>query len=182
MLSEWFDTAPIGILAVILSATGVYLIVITLTRLSGLRSFSKMSSFDFVMTVAIGSIVASTVLLKDPPLLRAAFALAAVFGLQYGIAWLRERSSDFSGLVDNEPLLLMDGADVLEENLRKARVTKDDLRAKLREANVLDPSEVRAVVLETTGDISVLHGDPDGTPLNPDLLRNVRGAERRTSS
>ncbi|MGI9173790.1 MAG: DUF421 domain-containing protein [Rhodothermales bacterium] len=181
MLSDWFETSAIGILAVILSAIGVYILVIALTRLAGLRSFSKMSSFDFVMTVAIGSIVASTVLLKDPPLFRAAFALAAVFGLQYGIAWLRERSSDFSSLVDNEPLLLMDGPNVLEENLKKARVTKDDLRAKLREANVLDLSQVRAVVLETTGDISVLHGEADGPALNPDLLRGVHGADRLTS-
>ena len=182
MLSEWFDTSAIGILAVILSAIGVYAVVILLTRLNGLRSFSKMSSFDFVMTVAIGSIVASTILLENPPLLRAAFALAAVFGLQYGIALLRERSPDFGRLVDNEPMLLMDGPEVIEANLRKTRVTRDDLRAKLREANVLDLKEVRAVVLETTGDISVLHGEPGGTPLDPDLLRDVRGAERLTSS
>ena len=181
MLSEWFDTSTIGIVAVILSATGVYALVIAMTRLAGLRSFSKMSSFDFVMTVAIGSIVASTVLLENPPLLRAAFALGAVFGLQYGIAWLRERSSSFSSLVDNEPLLLMDGPDVIEEHLKKARVTEDDLRAKLREANVLDLSQVRAVVLETTGDISVLHGDADGPALNADLLRGVRGVDQLRS-
>ena len=181
MLSDWFNISAISILAVLLSAIGVYALVIFLTRLVGLRSFSKMSSFDFVMTVAVGSMVASAVLLKDPPLFRAAFALASIFGLQYGIALLRQRSSRFSGLVDNEPLLLMDGPDVIEENLRKARVTEDDLRAKLREANVLDPSEVRAVVLETTGNISVLHGEAGGTPLNPVLLRGVRSADRLTS-
>lgn len=181
MLSEWFDTSGTGILAVILSAIGVYAAVIALTRVAGLRSFSKMSSFDFVMTVAIGSLVASAVLLEDPPLLRAVFALATVYGLQYGVAWLRRASPRFSSLIDNEPLLLMDGPEVLEENLRKARVTKDDLRAKLREANVLDPRQIRAVVLETTGDITVLHGDPNGPELDPGLLRGVRGSERIAS-
>ncbi len=75
-------------------------------------------------------------------------------------------------LVDNKPLLLMDGPKVLDENLRKSRVTMPDLRAKLREANITDPDrEVLAVVLETTGDISVLSGDG---PLDPTLLEGIR--------
>jgi uncharacterized membrane protein YcaP (DUF421 family) len=75
------------------------------------------------------------------------------------------------GLVDNAPLLLMDGRGVLEDNLASARVTHDDLRAKLRDANVLDTGQIHAVVFETTGDVSVLHGDE---PLDPEVLRGVR--------
>lgn len=63
--------------------------------------------------------------------------------------------------MDNSPLLLMDGPTVIEDNLRKARVTRGDLRSKLREANVTRLSQVRAVVFETTGDISVLHEKGD---------------------
>jgi uncharacterized membrane protein YcaP (DUF421 family) len=81
-------------------------------------------------------------------------------------------------LVDNPPLLLMAGAQVLHDNLRRARVTEADLRAKLREANVLHPGQVRAVVFESTGDLSVLHGPADGPPLHPALLAGVRDAER----
>jgi uncharacterized membrane protein YcaP (DUF421 family) len=69
----------------------------------------------------------------------------------------------------------------LHENLRRANVTEDDLRAKLREANVLTWDQVRAVVLETTGGISVLHTDDPDTRLEPELLENVRGAERLTA-
>jgi uncharacterized membrane protein YcaP (DUF421 family) len=81
-------------------------------------------------------------------------------------------------VVDNEPLVLMAGDRILRDNLNKSRVTENDLWAKLREANVLDPQEVRAVVLETTGDISVLHGQPDRVALHPCLLRGVRDADR----
>ncbi len=65
--------------------------------------------------------------------------------------------------MDNSPLLLMDGSTVIEDNLRKARVTRGDLRSKLREANITRLSQVKAVVFETTGDISVLHESGDGT-------------------
>jgi uncharacterized membrane protein YcaP (DUF421 family) len=56
-------------------------------------------------------------------------------------------------------------------------MTRSELRAKLREANVLEWSQIRAVVLETTGDVSVLHGDEGGTPLDPSLLEGVDGVE-----
>lgn len=74
--------------------------------------------------------------------------------------------------MDNSPLLLMDGATVLENNLRKARVTRGDLRSKLREANVTRLSQVKAVVFETTGNISVLHERGDGN-LEVWLMKDV---------
>lgn len=177
-MTGWFLVPTPPLLAVVLSTVGIYIVLVALTRLSGLRSFSKMSGFDFAMTVAIGSIIATTILSKNPPLLQAAVGLASVYAVQYVIGWLRKRTDWVEKLVDNEPLLLMAGEDMLPDNMKKARVTEHDLWAKLREANVLHPREVRAVVFETTGDISVLHGDPDGPPLDPRLLTSVRDCER----
>ncbi len=74
--------------------------------------------------------------------------------------------------MDNEPLVLMVEGEVIAENLRRARVTRDDVLEKLRQANVHRLSDVRAVVLETTGDVSVLSGD---VPLDDALLDDVRG-------
>ncbi len=165
-----------ALLYVLLSTLGIYASVILLTRLGGLRSFSKMSGFDFAVTVAIGSLIAMVLATKDPPLVQGIVALAALYATQAGIAILRRRSTWVSRLVNNEPLLLMDGAEVLQENMDKASMTKADLRAKLREANVLSLDEIRAVVMETTGDVSVLHGPPDGRELDGDLLDGVRGS------
>ena len=55
----------------------------------------------------------------------------------------------------------MKNGEILEDNLKKCKVTISDLKAKLREANVIQISEVKAVVFESTGDISVLHGSED---------------------
>lgn len=171
-MEKYFDASFPSLVVICINAIGIYVAVILFTRIAGKRSFSKMSSFDFAMTVAIGSILASTVLSSSVSLLQGIVGLAAVYALQISAAILR-RFKFFSNLIDNEPLLLMDGSTILQHNLKKARVTNDDLRAKLREANVINLSQVRAVVFETTGDISVLHAG-DAKILEDWLLKDVQ--------
>lgn len=170
---SWVTTSVTAAFMVLLSAVGIYLSVLIFTRIAGLRSFAKISGFDFAVTVAIGSLIATTVITEDPPLLQAAIGLASLYVLQIGMAVLRTRSAAVRSAVDNAPLLLMDGDRVIRDNLRKARMSESDLRAKLREANVLQLDEVRAVVMETTGDVSVLHGPPDGRFLDDRMLDGV---------
>ena len=177
-MTDWFTTTPEALLATVLSALGIYVVLIALIRLVGLRSFSKMSSFDFAMTIAVGSVLASAILSASTPLPQAAIALASLFGIQFGIAWLRKHTVWMEHVVDNEPLVLMTREGMVRENMTRVRVTEHDIWAKLREANVLTVDEVRAVVFESTGDISVLHGDPDGPQLEACLLSGVRDAER----
>ncbi|MCR2832678.1 DUF421 domain-containing protein [Parerythrobacter lacustris] len=145
--------------------------VILLVRVIGLRSFSKMTSFDFVMTVAMGSLVATASQSSDwPAYLQALAAMAGLFAIQFTVARLRRASSGFRDAIQNEPLLLMRDGVVIDEALKRSRVSREDLWAKLREANVLDLGQVRAAILETTGDMSILHGDH----LEDRLLDGVR--------
>lgn len=171
-MEKWFEASWTSIIAICITAVVIYLAVIIFTRLAGKRSFSKMSSFDFAMTVAIGSILASTILSKSVSLVQGIVGLAMVYVLQIGIAILR-RSSHIEKLVDNKPMLLMQGSTVIHENLKRARVTESDLRSKLREANVLELSQVRAVVFEATGDISVLHSKDESVELEDWLMEGV---------
>jgi len=166
-LSDWFTIRNI-----ILSAVIVYVAIVVFTRVFGKRSFSKMSSFDFAATIAIGSIIASTLLSASVSLIEGLSGLLTVYILQALIAYLRKFNT-LRKLVDNDPLLLMEGRYILYENLQKARVTEDDLRAKLREANVLELKDVRAVVFESTGDISVLHTSDSNKKLDTWLLEGV---------
>ena len=156
-----------------LTALIIYGTVILLSRIVGLRSFAKMNTFDFAITIAIGSIIASTVM-GGASAMRGVIAMATLLGLQTIIAWAKVRFKAVSNVADNTPLLLMDGETILYDNMKAAMVTIDDLRGKLREANVIEMSQVRAVVLENTGDVSVLHAsDPDVT-LADWLLEGVR--------
>jgi uncharacterized membrane protein YcaP (DUF421 family) len=179
--SAWLDLRWEEAVVVLLSVVVLYAALIGLTRLMGLRSFAKMSAFDFANTVAIGSLFGTAIATTDPSVAVALVAFAGLYTTQKVVAMVRKRTRAVERLVDNEPLLLMDGPEILHENLRRANVTEDDLRAKLREANVLTWDQVRAVVLETTGGISVLHTDDPDTRLEPELLENVRGAERLTA-
>lgn len=143
----------------LLSAIGIAWIIF-LVRIVGLRSFSKMTNFDFVMTVAMGSLLAGVSQSQQwTGFLQTVTAMACLFAVQYFVSRLRRRFSSFDALVQNTPVLLMKDGVVLHDALRATRVAEEDLIAKLREANALDFASVRAVVLETTGDISVLHGD-----------------------
>ena len=169
----WIAAEGDAALMVVLSAVALYALLILFTRLVGLRSFSKMSGFDFAITIAIGSVFASVTLWQKPTLVDGAVALGALFGLQFVVGNLRKRLPVVTGLIDNAPLLLMDGTTVLSDNLRRANMTEADLRAKLREANVTQLEQVRAVVMESTGDVSVLHAPPDAPALDDALLADV---------
>ena len=114
---KWFEASTASLIAIVLTAIGIYIATILFTRLAGKRSFSKMSSFDFAMTVAIGSVIATTILSKSVSLLQGAVGLAAVYLLQISVAMLR-RFSIVQKLIDNQPMLLMDGEEILHENLQ----------------------------------------------------------------
>lgn len=172
-MEKWFEASATSLIAIAVSAIGIYIAIILFTRLAGKRSFSKMSSFDFAITIAIGSIIASGILSSSVSLVQGIFGLAVVYVLQSGVAFLR-RYNWFQESLDNSPLLLMDGQNILYKNLKKAHVTESDLRSKLREANVIELSEVRAVVFEATGDISVLHSAQENKKLEPWLLKGVQ--------
>lgn len=163
---------------VVVSVFAAYLVVLTCIRFVGLRSLAKMSPTDFVWTVATGSLLASTVASPKPSLVVALVAFVTIFGLRLTTSVVRRRTEWFSRVAENEPILLMEGSEVLEENLRATEVTRQDLFAKLRESNVTRLEQVLAVVMETTGDISVLHSaDPDRS-LEASLLEDVRRAAR----
>lgn len=177
-MTKWLTATTPELLMVVLCCAITYTAILVYTRLTGLRSFSKMSASDFAMTVAVGSLFASTISSPDPSLALGLTALAGLFMGQWLLAVLRTRVSWVGKLVDNEPLLLMSGPEILEDNLRQANVSRADLYGKLREANVLNFDQVVAVVFETTGDISVLHSDDPGARVDREILETVIDRDR----
>ena len=144
--------------------------IVLLTRVNGLRSFSKMTSFDFVMTVAVGSLLAGAAQASEwSGFVQPLIAIGALFLTQFLMSRLRKDSDPFENAIGNDPVILMRNGEFLDEALTRTRVSRADMIAKLREANVLELSRVRAAVLESTGDVSVLHGDT----LDDVLLENI---------
>lgn len=128
-------------------------------RIVGLRSFSKMTAFDFVVTVATGSLLAGAVTVENwSAFIQNIGGITMLLASQFAIAKMRITDLRIVDMATNDPVWLMKDGKFIDDNLKTTRVTRDDVYAKLREANALQLSEVRAVILETTGDISVLHG------------------------
>ena len=166
---EPFSTLVIAVFSVLL----IFSVVILITRIAGLRTFAKMSSFDFASTIAIGSILASVVMNTGQSIVKGAVALATIIAFQTFFAYMKRKSQKFSTIFNNTPILIMDGNEILYDKLAQTNVSEEDLIAKLREANVRNFDEVLAVVLECTGDISVLHSS-DATNWDRDkMLKGV---------
>ncbi|MFO7652704.1 MAG: DUF421 domain-containing protein [Candidatus Krumholzibacteriia bacterium] len=141
-------TASIGVLA--------YVSLIFFLRISGRRTLSKMNAFDFVVTVALGSTLATILLNQDVSLAQGALALALLIGMQFVVTWSSVRAGWVRRLVTGEPALLLYRGTFLSAALRRARVTEDEGRAAVRAAGLADLEGVEAVILETDGSFSVV--------------------------
>ena len=161
-------TLVVGVLA--------YLALILLLRVSGKRTLSKMNAFDFVITVALGSTLATVLLSTSVALARGVLAFAVLIFLQLAITWLSVRSPAVRRLVKAEPTLLLHRGRLLRGAMKSERVTEDEVLAALRAQGIAAIEDVEAVVLETDSSFSVVPkpaGDSDSS------LSNVAGTRTR---
>jgi uncharacterized membrane protein YcaP (DUF421 family) len=133
-----------------------YLALVALLRVSGKRTLSKMNAFDLVVTVALGSTLATILLSKDVALLEGITAFVLLIAMQFVIAWLSVRSAAVQRLVKSEPTLLFYRGDFLHSVMLKERVTEDEVRAAVRSQGMAAVADVEAVVLETDGTFTVI--------------------------
>lgn len=165
----FFDTWT-GLGRVLAVGVVAYAALVALLRLSGNRTLSKLNAFDLVVTVALGSTLATILLSRDVALVEGLLALALLIGLQALVAWSSVRSSTFSRMVKASPVLIVHRGIFLETAMRRARVVEAEVLAALRSEGVDRVEDAQAVVLETDGSLSVL------TQLGPraSVLEGVR--------
>lgn len=148
-----------GLVRVVVVGTCAYLALIALLRISGKRTLAKLNAFDFIVTVAIGSTLATVLLSSDVALAEGVTAFAILVVLQYVVAAASARSDRLERLVKSEPTLVYrDG--FLHAAMRRERVTADELKQAARGQRHPDLAAVRAIVLETDGTLSVLSDLP----------------------
>ena len=156
MTEPVFFDSWMGLLRVPVVGIAAYATLIVMLRVSGKRTLSKMNAFDLVVTVALGSTLATVLLNASVPLFEGILALALLISLQFAITWLSVRSARFRALIKSEPSLLVHESCYLDAALRQQRVTRDEIGAALRESSITDISEVQSVVLETDGTMTVV--------------------------
>jgi uncharacterized membrane protein YcaP (DUF421 family) len=177
----FFDNTE-SILRTLIVTILAYICLIILLRVSGKRTLSKMNAFDFVVTVALGSTLATVLLNKSVALADGVLAMALLIGLQYLITFLSVRSPFFSKMVKATPTLLVYRGEMLHAAMKKQRVNEDEIHAIIREKGMASVEDADAVVLETDGSLTVvknmanLQSSTMGTVHKPDGLdRKKRG-------
>ena len=141
---------------------------VLLLRLAGKTTVGAARILDFVSTVAMGTMIGSTIISKSIALTTGLAGLTALVALQWAVAYASSRNPSFYRLTTNTPSLLYDGSRFLEENLRAERITRQDVLAKVREGGHPTLGSVAAVVLETTGNVAVIGSSGPSEPAEPD--------------
>ncbi|MDQ4044771.1 MAG: DUF421 domain-containing protein [Chloroflexota bacterium] len=158
---QWLFDNWAGLSRTLLVGTLAYVGLVLMLRISGKRTLSKMNAFDFVVTVAMGSTLASTLLSQSVALVEGLLAMGLLISLQYVITWLSVRSDTVARLVKDEPTLIYHRGRYLDGQLKRMRVTRSEVQAAVRQIGKLSMDAVDAVVLETDGTFSVLSASGD---------------------
>lgn len=160
------------IVRIVITGLAAYAALVLLLRISGKRTLTKMNAFDFVVTVALGSTLASLLLSRELPLAEGLTAFALLLLVQFVITWLSVRSKTISDLVKSTPRLLFHRGQFFEEAMKQERINKEEILQAVRSRGFLSLERVGAVVLETDGSISVMQLSDQCDV--PSALSNVR--------
>lgn len=161
MLGNMFVSSFYGIERIIGMSTMFYFGLIIILKLSGKRTLSEINAFDLLVTVTIGSIAATTILLKESSIIDGMVSVITLVVLQYILAKLDTKYSFVENFFLLKPTLLYYKGDFLIENMGKMRITKNDLRQQVRLGAGTVIENVSAVVLESNGGLSIITKDND---------------------
>ncbi|WP_019507773.1 DUF421 domain-containing protein [Pleurocapsa sp. PCC 7319] len=166
-LNPFLETIITGIIA--------YVAIILVLRLSGKRTLAKWNSFDFVVTIALGSVFASVLLSTKDAFGKGILGFALLVLLQYIITWISVRTSVIQKLIKSEPALLLYRGEMQHDVMKKERIAEGEVLAALRTSGVSAVEDADAVILETDGSFSVIKNIDDSSA---SALKDVREFDR----
>lgn len=170
-LEDWSE-----ILRIFVSGLISYIAIIIILRISGKRTLSKWNMFDFIVTIALGSLLANVIVSKSNRIFEGIFAVVVLVAFQYIITFLSTRWDWFKKIINADPTLLYYRGEYMRDLMRKKRIVKDEVLAAMRSSSIGSVDTVEAVVLETDGSFSVIQKSESGGA--DSSLENVEGYER----
>lgn len=144
------------IIRIVVTALCMYPILVATVNLFGKRSVAKMNNFDWIVTVSVGAILGSSILTKDVKIAEAMVAVGSLFILQFTLTWLASRYTFLDSLIKSKPTLVFYDGQYLNAALKKERVSRHEIDAAIRQEGLSVPANVAAVVLESSGELSVI--------------------------
>lgn len=162
-----------GVGRVLLIGTLAYVALVAWLRVTGKRTVSKWNAFDLIVTIALGSTLATVLLSRDVALVEGILGMGLLIMLQFAITWLSVRSDHVRRAVKNEATLLLSDGRMHPGAMRRQRVTEGELLAAVRAKGHASLDSIGAVVLETDGTFSVITAGMEG---DRGALADVDGA------
>ena len=143
----------------VIRAFVVYLLILVLTRAMGRRELSSLQPFDLMLLVVVGDLIQQGVTQNDLSVTGVVIILSTLAVMQVGVSYLAYRFRRIRPLLEGEPVVVVQDGQPIEGNMKRERLTMDDLaeQARLNQIGSLD--EVKWAVLETSGDISFIKRD-----------------------
>ncbi|MEY8843092.1 DUF421 domain-containing protein [Cribrihabitans sp. XS_ASV171] len=154
--AQTWVSEPYRLTQVVLSAAVFFVFIVALMRLSGKRTTASMNNFDWIITVGIGSLMATGILSRKVAMLDAMAAIAALAAMQWVTTWGVLKSKRFAKMVKPKPRLLMHDGAMLKDAMEAERVSADELKSALREAGIARREDADWIVIETSGVLSVM--------------------------
>lgn len=153
---------------IVLRATFMFVVVFVLLRLMGKREVGEMTPFDLVLLVVIGDLIQQGVTHNDFSVTGATLAVTTIAFWALVLTYFSNKSKHAEKLLDGEPAVLVCDGAVMKDNLKRNRMTKDELEAEMRLAGIAHLSQVAWGILETNGKISFIRADDQasGPPPN----------------
>lgn len=149
------------IVRILVIAPLAFVTLVVVLRASGKRTLSKMNAFDFVVTIALGSLFATVIINQDVTLVEGAVSFAVLIVAQFVITFVSVRSDRFERFLKAEPTLLYRNGEMLRESLRRVRVTEREVETIARRRGLPNLDTVSAVILEADGSVSVIESNDD---------------------
>ena len=141
---------------IVLTAVTIYVLIVIITKVSGKRSTSQLNNFDWIVTVMIGSLGASTILLKDIPLIEGISSILVLYVMQFLVTKYASISPQFSSFILSEPRIVFYQGQFLPDAMRAERLTRQELECAMRSEGVNSFDDVEAIVFESDAQLTII--------------------------
>ena len=141
---------------IVLTTITLYVLIVLITKASGKRSTSQLNNFDWIVTVMIGSLGASTILLKDIPIVEGFSSILVLYLLQFLVTKYASISPQFSSVILSDPRIVFYQGQFLPDAMRAERLTRQEMESAMRAEGINNFDDVEAIVFESDAKLSVI--------------------------
>ncbi|MBM7833278.1 DUF421 domain-containing protein [Clostridium sardiniense] len=163
------------LLSTIIKSILIYILALILSKLIGIKIISQINFFDFIVGISIGSMIAKIIIDKDHVVFSGLVALIMFTLLTIATSYLNLKSYTARSIINAKTLILVENGRIIDKNIKKLRITINELMMKLREKDIFSLEDVQFAIMESNGKLSVLI-KADKKPVTPyDMNLKVKG-------